>query len=215
MQKLREHVQWAHKKAELFLTKEAWHHKLNYDKHSRAVALEVGDMVLVHVTAFKGHHKIQDWWENREHVVERWPYPNVPVYVVHPRDGEGTRQNLHRNYLLPISTNLEQAGDDTPVAGVEQTRTSAPAPSVDSEPTDPEPSRMAMSDMTGNMSQGSLDQPAPLNMAHEQHGTNFHGGTTTLYYWQIPAHPASWMHGLVFAFVSIWYHACKPFLWEV
>ena len=26
----------------------------NYDKHRRAAALEVGDTVLVHVTAFKG-----------------------------------------------------------------------------------------------------------------------------------------------------------------
>ena len=39
------------------------------------MALEVRDMVLVHVTAFKGHHKIQDHWENREYVVEKWPYP--------------------------------------------------------------------------------------------------------------------------------------------
>ena len=27
-------------------------------------------MVLVYVTAFKGHHKMHDWWENREYVVE-------------------------------------------------------------------------------------------------------------------------------------------------
>ena len=32
---------------------------------------------------------MQDRWENREYVVEKWPYPNLPVYVVHPRDGEG------------------------------------------------------------------------------------------------------------------------------
>ena len=79
-------------------------------------------MVLVCVTAFKGHHKIQHQWENREYVVERQSYPNVPVYVVSPRDGEGHSHTLHRNYLLPISSNLEQARDDTPVAGVEQTR---------------------------------------------------------------------------------------------
>ena len=47
------------------------------------------DMVLVCVTAFKGHHKMQDRWENREYVVEKQPYPNLPVYVVCPRDGEG------------------------------------------------------------------------------------------------------------------------------
>ena len=66
-------------------------------------------MVLVCVATFKGCHKMQDWWENREYVVEKWPYPNVPVYVVCPRDGEGCSQTLHRNYLLPISPNLEQS----------------------------------------------------------------------------------------------------------
>ena len=64
-------------------------------------------MVLVCVTAFKGHHKIQDQWEDREYAVEKWPYPNVPVYVVCLRDGEGCSQTLHRNYLLPISSNIE------------------------------------------------------------------------------------------------------------
>ena len=71
VQKLRECVQWAHKKAKLFQAKEAWCHKLNYDNCSRAAALQVEDTVLVHVTAFKGHHKIQNQWENREYVVER------------------------------------------------------------------------------------------------------------------------------------------------
>ena len=55
-------------------------------------ALEVGDTVLVCVTTFKGHHKMQDQWENREYVVEKWSYPNVPVYVVCLRDGEGHSQ---------------------------------------------------------------------------------------------------------------------------
>ena len=89
IQKMRECTKWAQRKAEAFQAKEAQRHKQNYDKRGKAVALEVRDMVLVHVTTFKGHHKIQDRWENREYVVEKWPYPNVPVYVVCPRDGEG------------------------------------------------------------------------------------------------------------------------------
>ena len=60
MQKMREHAKWAWKRAETFQAKEAECNKHNYDKCSRTAALEVGDMVLVHVTAFKGHHKIQD-----------------------------------------------------------------------------------------------------------------------------------------------------------
>ena len=82
--------------------------------------------------------------------------------MICPRDGEGHSWTLDRNYLLPITPNVEQAGDDTPVAGVEQTRTSAPAPSVDSESTDSEPAGIATLDTTGNTSQGSQDQPAPL-----------------------------------------------------
>ena len=62
VQKLREWTKWAHKKAEAFQAKEAKRHKCNYDRKSRAAALEVRDMVLVHVTAFKGHHKMQDRW---------------------------------------------------------------------------------------------------------------------------------------------------------
>ena len=89
VQKLREQNKWAHEKAKAFQAKEAERHKRNYNKKGRAVALEVGDMVLVHVTAFKGRHKMQDRWENREYVVEKWPYPDLPVYVVCPRDGEG------------------------------------------------------------------------------------------------------------------------------
>ena len=89
VQKLREWTKWAHEKAEAFQAKEAQRHKCNYDRKSRAAALEVGDTVLVHVTAFKGCHKMQDRWENREYVVEKWPYPNLPVYVVCPRDREG------------------------------------------------------------------------------------------------------------------------------
>ena len=82
VQKMREHAKWAQRKAEAFQAKEAQRHKCNYNRRSKAVALEVGDMVLVHVTAFKGDHKIQDQWENREYIVEKWPYPDVPVYVV-------------------------------------------------------------------------------------------------------------------------------------
>ena len=95
------------------------------------MALELGDMVLVHVTAFKGHHGIQDRWENREYVVEKWPYPNVPVYVVCPKDQEGHSWTLHRNYLLPINCNLQK---DEPVVGVGNDTSPTPAPSVGNAP---------------------------------------------------------------------------------
>ena len=93
--------------------------------------------------------------------MEKWPCPKVPVCVVCPRVG-GCSWTLHRNYLLPISSKLEQNEKDASVAGVEHTNTSAPAPSVDSAPADAEPSRIATSYTTGNTCHGSPDQPAPL-----------------------------------------------------
>ena len=99
--KLRECARWAQTKAEAFQAKEAQRHKCNYDKRGRTAAMEVGDMVLVHVTTFKGCHKIQNRWENREYVMKKWPYPNVPVYVVYPRDKKGCTQTYIGKYLLP------------------------------------------------------------------------------------------------------------------
>ena len=152
--------QMGSKKAEAFQVKEAKCHKCNYDKCTRTVALEVGDMVLVHITTFKGCHKIQDRWENREYVVEKWLYPNVPVYVVHPRDG--CSQTLQRNYLLPINSNKGQDEKAALMAGVENNSTSTPTPPVDSEPADAGPSGMVTPSTAGNTPQGSLAQSAPL-----------------------------------------------------
>ena len=114
------------------------------------MALEVGDMVLVCVNAFKGHHKIQDQWENREYVVEKWSYPNVPVYVVCPRDGEGCSWTLHGNYLLPISPNLEQSKLDKPVAGVGNDTSPTPVPSVSNAPVGAELSGMVTPSSAGS-----------------------------------------------------------------
>ena len=108
------------------------------------MALEVGDTVLVHVTAFKGQHKMQNRWENSEYVVEKRPYPNLPVYVVCPRDGEGHSRTLHRNYLLPISSNMEQDETDGPEERVENNTAMTPVPSVSSS------------------TQSSPDHPAPV-----------------------------------------------------
>ena len=88
-------------------------------------------MVLVHVTTFKEQHKIQNRWENREYEVEWQPYPNLPAYVVCPREGERHSQTLHRNYLLPVSNTLEWAEDESSVIGVEPIDKSTPVPPTD------------------------------------------------------------------------------------
>ena len=71
-----------------------------------------------------------DRWENREYVVEKRPYPDLPVYVVHPRDVEGCSQTLHRNYLLPINSNIGQDETDGSEDRVENNTCLTPAPSV-------------------------------------------------------------------------------------
>ena len=53
-----------------------------------------------------------------------------------PGMGKGAAQTLHRNYLLPINSNIGQDEKDAPMAGVENNSASTPAPSVDSEPAD-------------------------------------------------------------------------------
>ena len=173
IQKLREHIRWACKKADLF-QRELWHPQ--YRKHSPD---------LVHVTAFKGRQKIQNRWESREYVVEWQPYPNLPVYVVHPMDWEGCSQILHRNYLLPINNNLKQAEDENSVDGVEPIDEPTPMPQAynelpaDSqakhqlaslhnlpprqcELTDPEVTRLATPDPAKDRPQAGQDQHAPL-----------------------------------------------------
>ena len=60
-------------------------------------------------------------------------YPNMPLYVVHSVDGEGCIQTLHRNYLLPISNNLEQTENDNVVEGVEPIDEPPPVPQVPKE----------------------------------------------------------------------------------
>ena len=62
--------------------------------------------------------------------MEKWPYPNVPVYVVCLRDGEGHSWTLHRKYLLPINSNIGQDEKDAPMVGVENNNTSTPVPPV-------------------------------------------------------------------------------------
>ena len=90
----------------------------------------------------------------------------MPVYVVCTRDREGCSQTLHRNYLFPINSNIEQGEMDTPMAGVGNTTSPTQVPSVDSAPADAGLSGMIPSSTAGSIPQGSLDQPAPL-----RHGT--------------------------------------------
>ena len=94
--------------------------------------------------------------------MEKWPYLNVPVYVVCPRDGEGHSWTLHRNYLPPINSNLEQGKKDEPMVGVGNDTSPPQAPSVGNAPAESGPSGIVTSNSADNTPQGSPDWPAPL-----------------------------------------------------
>ena len=64
--------------------------------------------------------------------MEKWPYPNILVYVVCPREGEGCSQTLHRNYLLPINSNMGQGKADESEKRVKNSTSLTPVPSKDS-----------------------------------------------------------------------------------
>ena len=211
MQKMRECVKWAQEKAEAFQAKEAKCHKQNYDKCSRAVALEVGDMVLVHVTAFKGHHKIQDRWENREYVMEKWPYPDVPVYVVCPRDGKGTARPYIGTICFP---SILTYGRMRRMHQWQELRTTTLQLQCYLWTVN-----LLMWDHLGwSHHAQQITHPRVvwisllhLDAVYGKPRTNFHGGTGISVCRQVPVHLASGMHGLVCVSVSMPCSVCTPF----
>ena len=78
-----------------------------YDQKCRDAEPEIGDLVLVKQTAWKGRQKIQDKWENEEYQVVGQPTPGVPVYTV-KSDARGRTRVLHRNLLLPLQGRIRQ-----------------------------------------------------------------------------------------------------------
>ena len=73
-------------------------HKGLYDRKCRGATLDIGDLVFVKQTTWKGRHKIQDHWEEEEYQVVDQPTPGVPVYVVKSIVG-GRPRVLHRNHI--------------------------------------------------------------------------------------------------------------------
>ena len=79
--------------------------------------MDIGDLVLVKKTAWKGKHKIQDRWESDGYQIIEQPTSGIPVYKVKCIAGGKTRV-LHCNLLLPLQDRLRhpegQVGIDTP-----------------------------------------------------------------------------------------------------
>ena len=71
----------------------------------------VGDTVLLQCTAYKGKHKIQDWWEDTIYEVIEQPFKDMPVFKIKPLGGDDRVKIVHRNLLLPLSSDpLDCAG---------------------------------------------------------------------------------------------------------
>ena len=79
---LRKRLTFAHRKARHMAQRQQAKHRELYDMNCRNAALDVGDLVLVKQTAWKGRHKIQDRWESGEYQVVGQPTPGVPAYSV-------------------------------------------------------------------------------------------------------------------------------------
>ena len=100
----------AYAKAEALTQEEANRQKKLYDKRSKDVVLNPGDLVLVRIVKWTERHKIQDKWESEEYVVVSQPDPFLPVYKVRPVSGGNTR-TLHRNLLLPLGIQMKSTED--------------------------------------------------------------------------------------------------------
>ena len=107
---LKRRLQFAYRKAKCMAQKQQARYRGLYNLRCRGATLSVGDLVLVKQTAWKGRHKIQDRWEDREYQVVDQPTPGIPVYTVKSLAG-GQTKILHRNLLLPLQGRLRQEGE--------------------------------------------------------------------------------------------------------
>ena len=86
-----------------------------YDRKAGAVALQPGDVVMVHTNGFVGKRKVKDWWEDGGFIVES-QLEDWPVYKVRCPTSDAKQkpkyQILHRNCLLLVTNE-----DDTVIPG--------------------------------------------------------------------------------------------------
>ena len=106
---LRRQLKFAHNKAKQCGIKATSQAQGLYDRMCRGATLDIGNLVLVKQTAWKGRHKIKDHWEEEEYQVVNQPTPGVPVYVVKSIAG-GRPRFLHRNLLLPLQGRIRHEG---------------------------------------------------------------------------------------------------------
>ena len=102
---LQRHLAHTYKKAKTFADKESDRQKALFDRRSKDLRLEPGDLCLVRKTAWKSRHKIQNRWEDDDYVIVSQPICDIPVFVVR-NTKTNQEKTLHRNLLLPLGYKL-------------------------------------------------------------------------------------------------------------
>ena len=87
-------------------SQEAARQRHYYDRKTGAVALQPGDVVMVHTDGFVGKRKVKDWWEDGGFIVES-QLEDWPVYKVRCPTSDAKQKPkyriLHRNHLLLVT----------------------------------------------------------------------------------------------------------------
>ena len=106
---LQRRLRFAHNKAKQVAGRQQARHKGLYDRRCKGAALDIGYLVLVKKTAWKGRHEIQDRWQSDEYQVIGQPNPGIPVYEVQ-NVARGRTRVLHQNLLLTLQGRVRQQG---------------------------------------------------------------------------------------------------------
>ena len=107
VKKVKARLKWAYQIAQENNQKESEHHKKYYDKRVRCLSLKPDDLVLVHVKAPSGDHKIADKGRNFTSSAQLTSWSTS--FWVQPVDAVGDEniKVLHRNILFPVQSPKE------------------------------------------------------------------------------------------------------------
>ena len=103
--RLQRHLAHAYKTAKTFIDKESSRQKALFDKRSKDLRLQPGDLCLVKKTSWKARHKIQNRWEDDLYVILSQTNEDIPVYTIR-NTITADDKTLHRNLLLPLGYSL-------------------------------------------------------------------------------------------------------------
>ena len=103
--RLQRRLAHAYKTAKTFTDKESSRQKALFDRRSKDLRLQPGDLCLVKKTAWQARHKIQNRWEDDLYVILSQNNEDIPVYTIR-NTVTLNEKTLHRNLLLPLGYSL-------------------------------------------------------------------------------------------------------------